>query len=262
MKTARSLKTTMLPLLLLAVAAPTFVTAQTAKPAAAKASAPAKPAATTAAKPAAAKKAPPTKSRVEAKSTASNMAAGIQAAEAALTPGELQIAERVHTGVMPCELGTSVLIEPDPKSPGYFNVTTRKLKYRMFPVPTSTGAVRLEDQRAGAVWIQLGNKSMLLNQAAGQRLADECMSPQQVAFAESMKGKPAQNVLEPAPVVVAPAAAAPAPAAAAAAQSAATAAVAAASTATAAASAATAAASAATAAASAAAPAASAPARR
>ena len=157
-------------------------------------------------------------SKTEIKSTASNMAAGIEAAEAALTPAELTIAERVYTGAMPCELGNAVLVEADPKSPGYFNVSTHKVKYRMFPIPTSTGAIRLEDQKAGAVWMQLGNKSMLLNQKLGQRLADECVSPQQAQVIEAMRGKPAQSVLDPLPPAVAlvPAAAgsAPAPAAA------------------------------------------------
>ncbi|MES2423888.1 MAG: hypothetical protein V4562_05635 [Pseudomonadota bacterium] len=196
--------------------APTLVLAQTA----AKPAAPATPAApkAAAAKPAAsaAKAAPkakakpaPKPSKVEIKSTASNMAAGIEAADAALTPAELAIAQRVHTGLIPCELGAQVLVEADPKAPGYFNLTTKNIKYRMFPIPTSTGAIRLEDQRAGAVWMQLGNKSMLLNQKLGQRQADECVSPQQALVIEQMKGKPAQNVLEPLPA--APAAVAPAP---------------------------------------------------
>ena len=143
----------------------------------------------------------PTSSRIQLKSAAKNVAAGIEAAEAALTPAEMAIAERVQVGTVPCELGTTVTLVGDSKYPGYFNVQVKNLKYRMFPVETSTGAIRLEDQKAGAVWLQLGNKSMLMNQKLGQRLADECMSPQQVAVAESLKLNPAQSVLNaPAPV--------------------------------------------------------------
>jgi len=138
-------------------------------------------------------------SRTEIKSTATNVAAGIAAAEAALTPAELAIAERVHVGTLPCELGATVTLTPDPKSPGYFDVQTKTVRYRMFPVTTSTGAIRLEDQRNGAVWLQLGNKSMLMNQKLGQRLADECQSPAQVALAQSLKANPAPNLLEPLP---------------------------------------------------------------
>lgn len=148
----------------------------------------------------------PTSSRIQLKSAAKNVAAGIEAAEAALTPAEMAIAERVQVGTVPCEFGTTVTLVADAKYPGYFNVLVKTLKYRMFPVETSTGAIRLEDKKAGAVWLQLGNKSMLMNQKLGQRLADECMSPQQVAVAESLKLNPAQSVLNtPAPVASVPA---------------------------------------------------------
>lgn len=145
----------------------------------------------------------PTSSRTQLKSAAISVAAGIEAAEAALTPAEMAIAERVQVGHVPCELGNTVVVAADPKFPGYFNVQIKNLKYRMFPVSTSTGAIRLEDPKAGAVWLQLGNKSMLMNQKLGQRLADECMTPQQVAVAESLKLNPAQSVLDR-PVVAAP----------------------------------------------------------
>ena len=32
----------------------------------------------------------------------------------------------------------------------------------------------LEDPKGGAMWLQLGNKSMLISQKQGLRLADEC----------------------------------------------------------------------------------------
>ncbi len=135
-------------------------------------------------------------SRTELKSKAKNVAAGIEAAEAALTPDELAIAERVHVGKLPCELGASVTLTADAKAPGYFDVQGKNFKYHMFPVPTTTGTVRLEDRKAGAVWLQLGNKSMLMNQKLGTRLADECMSPVQVAVAENLKLNPPVSVLD------------------------------------------------------------------
>jgi hypothetical protein len=149
-----------------------------------------------AAKPAATKKPAVSASRTNLKSAAKNVAAGIEAAEAALTPAELAIAERVHVGNLPCELGASVTLAPDTKAPGYFDVQGKNFKYRMFPVATTTGAIRLEDQKAGAVWLQLANKSMLMNQKLGIRLADECMSPSQVAVAEALKLNPPPSVLD------------------------------------------------------------------
>lgn len=167
---------------------------------------PVKPAATKAAPKVAPK---PTSSRIQLKSAAKNVAAGIEAAEEALTPAEMAIAERVQVGTVPCELGASVTLVADAKYPGYFNVQVKNLKYRMFPVTTSTGAIRLEDKKAGAVWLQLGNKSMLMNQKLGQRLADECQSPEQLAVAEMLKTKPAQSMFD-APKPAAEAASAPA----------------------------------------------------
>ena len=189
--------------------APAFVLAQDALPKSQKAVA-----VKTAAKATATAAPKPTSSRIQLKTAAKNVAAGIEAAEAALTPAEMAIAERVQVGNVPCELGATVTLVADAKYPGYFNVQVKTLKYRMFPVETSTGAIRLEDRKGGAVWLQLGNKSMLMNQKLGQRLADECMSPQQVAIAESLKLNPAQSMLNPVPIVasvVAPAQAEPQP---------------------------------------------------
>ena len=143
------------------------------------------------------KKAPrPPPSRTEVKSKASQTAAGIMAAEAALTPGELAIAERVYTGKLPCELGAFVTLTADAKTPGFFDVRVKNLKFRMFPVETTTGAIRLEDPKAGAVWLQLANKSMLMSQKLGQRLADACMNPAQVAVAEALEKTPGRSVLD------------------------------------------------------------------
>ena len=179
--------------------APAFVLAQTPVPSAAKpatkatAKAPAKAAAKTA-------NAKPTSSRVQLTSPTGKVAAGIMAAEAALSPDELAIAERVHVGHIACELGAHVTLKADPASPGRFDVEGKGFKYRMTPVATSTGAVRLEDQRGGAVWLQIANKSMLMDQKRGQRLADECMSPEQNLVAEAIKKNPIPSVLEPLPV--------------------------------------------------------------
>ncbi len=138
----------------------------------------------------------PSASRAELKAKAPQIAAGVDAAEAALTPGELAIAERVYRGRLPCELGQSVTIQADAKTPGYFDVAAAGKKYRMFPVETTTGAIRLEDKKAGTVWLQLANKSMLMNQKLGQRLADACMSPAQTAVAAALEKNPGQHILD------------------------------------------------------------------
>lgn len=138
----------------------------------------------------------PAASRIEIKSTANQMALGIRAAEAALTPAELAISERVFQGKLPCELGAFVILTADSQMPGYFDLKIRNQKYRMYPVETSTGAIRLEDRQAGAVWLQLSNKSMLMNQKLGQRLADVCMSPEQAVVAQRLIHDPAPSLLD------------------------------------------------------------------
>ena len=185
-----SLAATVAAAVLLSVAG--LATAQTSA-AEAKSVTPAKKAT----KSAAAKKKPvANSSRTHLKSAAKNVAAGIEAAEAAISPAELAIAERVYVGSLPCELGASVTLTADNKAPGYFDMQVKNFKYRMFPVTTSTGAIRLEDQKAGAVWLQLANKSMLMNQKLGIRLADECMSPAQLVVAENLKTNPPVSILE------------------------------------------------------------------
>jgi hypothetical protein len=131
-----------------------------------------------------------------------------------LTEADLDVARKIYVGEIPCELGATVKITPL-KREGFFLIQTGKNRFRMHPVESRTGAVRLEDPVRGAMWLQLGNKSMLMSQKLGQRLADECQSPDQVTFAEAMKSRPPVNILEPAPAAPA---APPAAAAAAAAQ--------------------------------------------
>lgn len=148
---------------------------------------------------------PPSQSRVELKSQANQMASGIRAAQAALSPDELAIAQRIEVGRIPCELGAFVTVEADLLAPGYFDISGKKFKFRMTPVVTSTGAIRLEDAAAGAVWLQLSNKSMLMNHKTGSRMADECRTQAQVAVADAMLKNPPLSLLEPLPVALSPA---------------------------------------------------------
>ena len=103
-----------------------------------------------------------------------------------LTPAELELAKQVQTGEIQCELGQKVSIKPM-KRDGYFFVSRGMYRYVMHPVESRTGALRLEDPARGALWLQLANKSMLMNQKEGKRLADECQSPAQADYARNMK---------------------------------------------------------------------------
>lgn len=113
-----------------------------------------------------------------------------------LTAEDIEIAKRVFVGTIPCELGKAVTITPSNRRPGFFLVQTKGARFSMHPVESRTGAVRLEDPKRGAMWLQLGNKSMLMSQKLGQRLADECTSPEQTTLADELKKTPAPGLLD------------------------------------------------------------------
>lgn len=138
----------------------------------------------------------PSASRREVRVTARNVAAELQAP---LSSAELVIALQVHTGTLPCELGQTVVLTAEPAAAGFFTLVLGKSRYRVAPQETSTGAVRLEDKAAGIVWLQLANKSMLMDQKLGRRLADECKSPVQAQIAQAMLANPPPSILDAVP---------------------------------------------------------------
>jgi Ni/Co efflux regulator RcnB len=172
---------------LLVAATPALALAQTATPA--------KPAAKAAAKPAKKKnsKLAPSAQKAIEERTPVDDDPGVT-----LTPAELEVAKQVFVGDIPCELGATVHIRPH-KREGFFIVRAGIQRFRMQPVESRTGAIRLEDPRAGAMWLQLGNKSMLMSQKMGKRLADECMNPAQAAVNDALKKNPMPSLLEPLP---------------------------------------------------------------
>ena len=109
---------------------------------------------------------------------------------------DMAIAQQIHQGLLPCELGASVRVEADAARPGFFNVQGKGFRYSMYPVQTSTGALRLEDKKAGAVWLQLANKSMLMDQKKGRRVADDCAHPEQVAYEQATKHQPQPDLFD------------------------------------------------------------------
>ncbi len=99
--------------------------------------------------------------------------------EETISPAQLDIAQRVNVGQADCEFKQNVHVQPLDGKPGFFKVAYGKNSYTMTPQETTTGAVRLEDKRAGAVWIQIPAKSMLMDAKAGRRLVDSCLHAEQ-----------------------------------------------------------------------------------
>ncbi len=111
-----------------------------------------------------------------AKATASGNKKPSIGATHALSSRQLNIARNVQTGSFSCAFGITVSIAPDSRMKGRFTLGSGNKRYTLYPAPTTNGAVRLEDNKAGIVWLQLPSKSMLVSQKEGRRVADECIN--------------------------------------------------------------------------------------
>lgn len=98
-----------------------------------------------------------------------------------LSPEQLDAASRVYLGEADCELKQAVRLQAIEGRPGHFELLHKKVRYTLVPQVTSTGAIRLEDAKAGMVWLQIPAKSMLLNARLGSREVDNCQHAEQRA---------------------------------------------------------------------------------
>jgi hypothetical protein len=101
---------------------------------------------------------------------------------------QIEAVGRVYTGSSDCEFNQKISVEPSQKHTGYVELQHGKKSWLMRPVVSSTGAVRLEDVRAEALLIQIGSKTMLLNQKTGQRIVDECRHAKQLGSEAPIAG--------------------------------------------------------------------------
>ncbi len=139
---------------------------------------------------------PERKTTTKAHAAANKKPEPVVLAPVELSPEQMAISNKVLVGQINCELGAAVTMTNDALSPGRFFLEIGKQRFVMLPVLTSTGAVRLEDEANGAVWLQLGNKSMLMNQKEGKRLADDCMNPDQLLVAQALALSPQPSLLD------------------------------------------------------------------
>lgn len=96
---------------------------------------------------------------------------------AAADEQQLAAASEVHLGESGCEFNQKIQVDASAMHPGYVDLSFNKRKYTMKPVMSPTGALRLEDVRKEALMIQIGSKTMVMNQKTGQRLVDNCVHP-------------------------------------------------------------------------------------
>jgi hypothetical protein len=105
-----------------------------------------------------------------------------------VSESQLQIADRVHTGQAACEFNQVVDLDRIADRPGHFRLKFKNSSYTVVPEETTTGALRLEDKKAGIVWLQIPSKSMLMNSKIGQRMVDNCLHPEQRAAVRAVEG--------------------------------------------------------------------------
>lgn len=120
---------------------------------------------------------------------------------AAATPEQIAAAERTHFGTYECDFSQTVEVSLDAKNAGYIVVNFKKDTWVMKPVMSSTGALRLEDVKGKMLMLQIANKSMLMDVAAGRRIVDECVHEKQKDAARAAKAAGDSTLLttQPAP---------------------------------------------------------------
>ena len=118
------------------------------------------------------------------------------------SPEQITAAGIAHLGDYACELDEAVHVQATPKNEGYIDVHYKKAVYTMTPVLSSTGALRLEDVHGRMFFLQIANKSMLMDQKVGQRVVDGCVHENQRAAAAA---PPTQSLgISPAPAASSP----------------------------------------------------------
>ena len=104
-------------------------------------------------------------------------------------------ANDVWVGSYHCELSERVSLRPGAAA-DQVELQWKNQRWNLRRTDSRSGAMRLEDASARVVWIQLANKSMLLDQKQGRRLLDECQHDVQVQTAAQMKNNPPASLFD------------------------------------------------------------------
>lgn len=91
---------------------------------------------------------------------------------------QLAAAKSALLGDYDCEFGEKAKLGENATA-GYLDVAVKGKTHTMKPVMSSTGALRLEDVTGRTLWLQIGDKSMLMDTKIGQRVVDKCVHPEQ-----------------------------------------------------------------------------------
>lgn len=113
----------------------------------------------------------------------------------AATGEQIAAAALAHVGPYDCEFGQKISVSTHAAVEGYVDIQFGKQSWVMKPVLSSTGALRLEDVRGRTLMLQIANKSMLMDVAAGRRLVDDCVHANQRAAMASAAAPVATGIL-------------------------------------------------------------------
>lgn len=127
----------------------------------------------------------PAKPAQPAKKAAATKKAAADKPLPAADQAQLDAANRAHLGTYQCDFNQTVDVAMNAKNPGYVDVKFKNRSWTMKPSISSTGALRLEDVKGVALFLQIANKSMLMDTKIGQRLVDACVHEKQRAAAEA-----------------------------------------------------------------------------
>lgn len=86
-----------------------------------------------------------------------------------------------------CTGGHNITVFRNPSDPNRVALRWGNKITTMKRVETDSGAERLEHEKRGLVFIGIPAKAMLLDTRNGRQLANDCMSPEQVAAASAIR---------------------------------------------------------------------------
>jgi len=99
---------------------------------------------------------------------------------------QLALLYPAQVGAIPCDGSVVVTIAEEPKNPNHYDIAIGKMHYEAERVATKSGAIKLEDQKDGIIWLQMSNKSMLIDEKHHKRLAVDCQDANQKAVQKEL----------------------------------------------------------------------------
>jgi uncharacterized membrane protein len=91
-----------------------------------------------------------------------------------------------HLGQYDCEFNQKITVEKA-STDGYVNLKYQGQQWTMKPELSSTGALNMNDVKGRMRYLQIANKSMLMDSSVGRRVVDACQHDTQKAFEAANK---------------------------------------------------------------------------